>query len=110
MNRKEKFETIINTTGQQFDPDEVAEYGGERYIVLFGDESLGNFNVADTLEEVAGCIGDLITSPWGFNGWYDLNEDDLKPHGFTWGINIPLDGDPCAAVACGEAMLGEELP
>ena len=71
---------------------------------------VGQAELLRELEEVAGCIGDLFTSPWGFNGWYDLNEDDLKPHGFTWGINIPLDGDPCAAVACGEAMLGEELP
>jgi hypothetical protein len=91
--RKQEVQAREVKLGQIFESSGIDEINdlspeGKRYVVLVFDGDLGTFSEADTLEELAKQVGDLLSEAWAFAGWYDLDEERPIPHGLTFQIEI----------------------
>jgi hypothetical protein len=85
--RKTAFLKVTTSTGLDFD-GELDQYEGGRYVVMCFDGDLGTFREADTLEDLAGCIGGLLQATFAYGGWYDLDDERLHPHAVSYSVTV----------------------
>jgi hypothetical protein len=85
--RKAAFLKVAKGTGLDFD-DELDQYEGGRYVVMCYDGGLGTFWEANTLQDLAACIGGLLASAFAYGGWYDLDDEDPHPHAASWAVTV----------------------
>ena len=87
--RLNRFLAVLKDTELDFGGDEDL-YEGERFVVISCDGDLGNCQTADTLDDVAACIGDLADLAYGFGGWYDLDEEAPQSRPASWHVTVSL--------------------
>ena len=90
--RKAAFLKVVEATGLDFD-GELEQYEGGRYVVMCYDGELGTFREANTLEDLAACIGDLLESAFAFGGWYDLEDGGPYAYYAGWAVTVSRGED-----------------
>ena len=92
--REDKFLDLMKESGLDLDDDDLAQYEGGRYIVIVNDGDIGTFREADNLDDLAGCIGDLIGEAYAFGGWHDLEEKGMPSHdSCKWRVIVDAVGE-----------------
>jgi hypothetical protein len=86
--RMASFLKVVKATGLDFDGEDLKRHEGGRYIVIAYDGELGIFREADTLQDLAGCIGGLLDVAYAYGGWYDLDDETPHTHGASWVITV----------------------
>ena len=89
MDRIARFVKIIDETALEFNGAEDG-YEGLRFVVICSDGDVGDIRQAETPDELAESIGNLLDSTFRFGGWYDLDEEDPHAHCASWTVSVTI--------------------
>jgi hypothetical protein len=93
ISRRDKLVELLD----KFGIDGTENYRGNRFVVLEHGIQENDYQTMDTLEEVATFIATAIRRPFGFLGWYDLDDDEPHSHSCCFRIDVTHVSDEATA-------------